>query len=99
VPDYPVLAQLWWENIAPAATGELSAQEAMDNLATAQDEVLGRLERAGAGGECGPQLNEERPAEEWFAEPGAPVPKLDDERGEPATVSYDELIAEWEASS
>jgi glycerol transport system substrate-binding protein len=99
VPDYPVLAQLWWENIAPAATGEISAQEAMDNLAAAQDDVLGRLERAGAGGECGPQLNEERPAEEWFAEPGAPVPKLDDERGTPVTVSYDELIAEWEAST
>ncbi|MDY7100139.1 MAG: ABC transporter substrate-binding protein [Actinomycetota bacterium] len=99
VPDYPVLSQLWWENIAPAATGEVTAQEAMDNLAAAQDDVLARLERAGAGGECGPQLNEERPAEEWLAEDGAPVPELDDERGEPETVGYDELLATWEDES
>jgi glycerol transport system substrate-binding protein len=45
------LAQLWWENIAPAASGEISAQEAMDDLAAAQDEVLGRLERAGSDSE------------------------------------------------
>jgi glycerol transport system substrate-binding protein len=99
VPDYPVLSQLWWENIAPAATGEVTAQEAMDNLAAAQDDVLARLERAGAGGDCGPQLNEERSAQEWLSEDGAPVPELDDERGEPETVSYDELIETWEQDS
>ena len=97
VPDYPALSQLWWENIAPAAAGEVTAQEAMDSLAAAQDDVLGRLERAGVGGDCGPQLNEERTAEEWFDEPGAPVPALADERGEPETVSYDELILSWES--
>lgn len=99
VPDYPALAQLWWENIAPAATGEVTAQEAMDNLAEAQDEVLGRLERAGVGGDCAPQLNEEQDAEVWLEQPGAPVPELDDERGEPETVPYDELIQTWEADA
>ena len=97
VPDYPALAQLWWENIAPAAAGEVSAQEAMDNLAEAQDEVLSRLERAGIGGDCAPQLNEEEDPQFWLDEPGAPVPELEDERGEPETVAYDELIQSWEA--
>jgi len=99
VPDYPALAQLWWENIAPAAAGEVNAQEAMDNLAEAQDEVLGRLERAGVGGDCAPQLNEEQDAQIWLDEPGAPVPELEDERGDPETVPYDELIQTWEADA
>jgi glycerol transport system substrate-binding protein len=98
VPDYPKLAQLWWENIAPAVTGEVSAQEAMDNLAEAQDDILGRLERGEVGGECGPRLNEERDPEYWLDQPGAPVPQLEDERGEPETIPYDELIAQWEAT-
>jgi glycerol transport system substrate-binding protein len=98
VPDYPKLAQLWWENIAPAVSGEVSAQEAMDNLAEAQDDILSRLERAGVGGDCGPRLNEERDAEYWYDQPGAPVPELADERGEPATIPYDELVAQWEAT-
>jgi glycerol transport system substrate-binding protein len=95
VPDYPKLAQLWWENIAPAATGDVTAQQAMDNLAKAQDDVLGRLERSGVGGNCGPKLNEERDAQYWLDQPGAPVPKLDDEKGTPKTVNYDELVASW----
>jgi glycerol transport system substrate-binding protein len=96
VPDYPKLAQLWWENIAPAVTGDVTAQEAMDNLAEAQDDVLSRLERGEIGGDCGPRLNDERDPEYWLDQPGAPVPQLPDERGEPQTISYDELIAQWE---
>jgi glycerol transport system substrate-binding protein len=95
VPDYPKLAQLWWESIAPAVTGDVTAQQAMDNLAKSQDDVLARLERSGVGGSCGPKLNEPRDARYWFDQPGAPVPKLDDERGQPRTVSYDELLKSW----
>jgi glycerol transport system substrate-binding protein len=98
VPDYPKLAQLWWENIAPAATGDVSAQQAMDNLAKAQDDVLGRLERSNVGGNCGPKLNEERDPSYWLDQPGAPVPKLADERGTPKTLSYDALLATWAAT-
>ena len=46
VPDYPKLAQLWWPNVAEAVTGEKTPQEAMDNLAKQQDDILARLERA-----------------------------------------------------
>ncbi|MEW9547403.1 ABC transporter substrate-binding protein [Nonomuraea sp. NPDC050783] len=95
VPDYPKLAQLWWQNVATAVTGETTPQQSMDNLARQQDEILSRLERRGYGGACAPKLNPERPAQYWLDQPGAPVPKLADERGKPATLDYDKLIAQW----
>ncbi|WP_406673478.1 ABC transporter substrate-binding protein [Nonomuraea sp. N2-4H] len=100
VPDYPKLAQLWWQNVATAVTGETTPQQSMDNLARQQDEILSRLERLsrerqGYGGQCAPKLNPERPAQYWLDQPGAPVPKLADERGKPQTVDYDKLIATW----
>jgi glycerol transport system substrate-binding protein len=96
VPDYPKLAQLWWQNVAQAVTGEVSAQEAMDSLAQQQDDVMARLERAGIQGECGPKLNEPREAEYWLNQPGAPKPKLDNEKPQGMTVSYDELVKSWQ---
>ncbi len=97
VPDYPKLAQLWWQNIATAVTGETTAQGSMDNLARQQDEILSRLERLKYGGECAPKLNPERDAQYWFDQPGAPVPKLADERGKPETLDYDKLLATWKS--
>jgi glycerol transport system substrate-binding protein len=95
VPDYPKLAQLWWQNIGDAATGAKSPQEAMDSLAEAQDEVLSRLERAGIQETCGPKLNEPRDPQYWLDQPGAPKAELEDEKGEPKTVDYDELVKSW----
>ena len=95
VPDYPKLAQLWWANIASAVSGEVTPQEAMDALAEAQDTVLERLARHGVLGECGPALNEPRDAAEWLAEPGAPKPKLANEKPQGETVAYEDLIAAW----
>ena len=40
VPDYPKLAQLWWQNIGDASSGAKTPQAAMDSLAAAQDSVL-----------------------------------------------------------
>src|SRR6056297_1252466 len=96
VPDYPRLAQLWWQNIGDAMSGAKTAQEALDALCEAQEAVLERLERAGVQGDLGPVLNEERDAEYWFNQPGAPFPKLENEEEEPMTVSYDELIQSWQ---
>ncbi|MEV6153365.1 ABC transporter substrate-binding protein [Nonomuraea sp. NPDC052129] len=95
VPDYPKLAQLWWQNVATAVTGETTAQQSMDNLAKQQDDILSRLERR--GGNCAPKLNPERDAQYWLDQPGAPAPKLADERGKPATLDYDKLIAQWKS--
>ena len=58
--------------------------------------MLERLERAGIQGDIGPKLNEEMDAEHWFAQEGAPYPKLENEDEEPKTVSYDELIQSWQ---
>ena len=95
VPDYPKLAQLWWQNIGDAMSGAKTPQEALDALCADQEKVLARLERAGIQGDIGPKLNEERDAEYWFAQPGAPYAKLANEDEAPKTVSYDELIASW----
>lgn len=67
----------------------------MDALCEAQEKVLSRLERAGVQGELGPKLNEEQDPEYWLSQPGSPKQKLDDERGKPETVAYDELIKSW----
>jgi glycerol transport system substrate-binding protein len=95
VPDYPKLAQLWWRFISEAANGGSTPQEALDGLAAAQDDIMARLERAGVQGECGPKLNEERDAEYWLSQPGAPKAKLDNEKPQGETVAYDELIKSW----
>ncbi len=67
----------------------------MDALCAEQEKVLERLERAGVQGDIGPKLNEEQSAEFWFDQPGAPKRKIPDEKEQPITVSYDELIASW----
>lgn len=95
VPDYPRLAQLWWQYIGEAAAGEVDAQTAMDNLAAAQDQVMARLERSGIQGDLGPVLNEERDPEYWLAQEGAPWPKLENEKPQGVTVDYEELLQAW----
>ena len=97
VPDYPKLAQLWWEHVANAVSGEVTAQQAMDALAAAQDRMLQRLERHGTLGACGPELNEPREAEYWLSQPGAPKARLSNEKPAGETVPYDELLKQWEA--
>jgi glycerol transport system substrate-binding protein len=98
VPDYPKLAQLWWQNVAQAVTGEKTPQAAMDNLAAEQDRVMQRLERAGVQKRCGPKLNDKRDPEYWLSQPGAPKPKLANEKPQGETIPYDELIKTWEKS-
>ncbi|QGZ31508.1 ABC transporter substrate-binding protein [Stutzerimonas stutzeri] len=96
VPDYPRLAQLWWQYIAEAASGDKTPQQALDGLAEAQDTMMARLERANVQPKCGPKLNEPRDPEYWLSQPGAPKPKLENEKPQGQTVSYDELIKSWE---
>ena len=95
VPDYPKLAQLWWQNIGEAVSQEVSVDQAMDNLAEEQDKVLARLERSGVQGDCGPKLNEEKGAEYWLSQPGSPKAKLENEKPKGETVSYDALLEAW----
>ena len=103
VPDYPKLAQLWWQNIGDASSGAKTPQAAMDALAAAQDSVLERLEKSGVQGECGPKLNPKQTAEYWFAKAEkdgtiAPQRKLANEKPKGETVDYDTLIKSWPAT-
>lgn len=95
VPDYPRMAPLWWENLAPAVSGDISAQEALDNLAGDLDNIMARLARAKIFSTYEPVLNEEVDPEEWLSKPGAPKAKLDDEMPQGTTVPYDEMMEEW----
>jgi len=95
VPDYPKLAQLWWQNIGEAVAGEVTVDTAMDNLAAEMDRVLERIARSGTQGECGPKLNEEIDEKSWLERPGSPKAKLANEKPQGETVKYDDLIKAW----
>ncbi|MES2914895.1 MAG: ABC transporter substrate-binding protein [Pseudomonadota bacterium] len=96
IPDYPKMAQLWWQNIGDAMSGDKTPQEALDALCVEQEKVLERLERAGVQGDIGPKLNEEQDPQVWLDAPGSPVAKLENEKPMGETISYDELIKSWQ---
>ncbi len=96
VPDYPKLAQLWWQNIGDALSGDKTPQEALDSLCAEQEKVMERIERSGVQGDIGPKLNEPQDPSVWLSDTVAPRKKLADERGQPMTVPYDELIKSWQ---
>ncbi|MFC3853514.1 ABC transporter substrate-binding protein [Salinispirillum marinum] len=98
VPDYPRLAPLWWQNLAPAVSGEVSPQEALDNLAAAIDNTMMRLARANVFSQYAPVMNPERDPEYWLAQPGSPKPRLANEKEPGRTRPYDELMADWMAA-
>ncbi len=102
VPDYPKLAQLWWQNIGDVNSGAFTPQEAMDRLAEQMDQVMARMqqadERAGTYGGCGPRLNEEMDAAAWLGKPGGPKALLANEKPQGETIPYDELVARWSAN-
>ncbi|MDN5568466.1 MAG: ABC transporter substrate-binding protein [Paracoccus sp. (in: a-proteobacteria)] len=96
VPDYPRLAQLWWQNIGDASSGAKTSQEALDALCEQQESVLERLERSGVQGDLGPKLNEPQDPQIWLDQEGAPKPKLDNEKPAPVTIAYEDLIKRWQ---
>ena len=46
VPDYPKLAQIWWQQIGDVNSGAFTPQEAMDRLASEMDQVMARMQAA-----------------------------------------------------
>ncbi len=98
VPDYPKLAQLWWQNIGDVNSGTFTPQEAMDRLAEQMDQVMARMqaadEKAKVYGGCGPRLNEPKDPSEWIGKGGAKA-KLKNEKPKGETISYDELVKRW----
>jgi glycerol transport system substrate-binding protein len=94
VPDYPKLAQLWWQNVGEAVSGEVTVSTARNNLAREQDRVLQRIQRANVQGECGPKLNPKKDESYWLNKPGSPKAKVN-EKPQGETVDYDGLIKAW----
>jgi glycerol transport system substrate-binding protein len=94
VPDYPKLAQLWWQNVGEAVSGEVTVDSAMDNLAKEMDKVMMRLERAKVHKVAGPKLNKEMDESHWLNKPGAPKAKVN-EKPQGETLNYDDLIKAW----
>ena len=99
VPDYPKLAQIWWQQIGDVNSGAFTPQEAMDRLAGEMDQVMARMQAVDEAGNvyggCGPRLNEEKDPSEWLGKPDGPKAKLDNEKTQGETVKYDELIKRW----
>ncbi len=102
VPDYPKLAQIWWQQIGDVNSGAFTPQEAMDRLASEMDQVMARMqvadERANVYGGCGPRLNKERDPSYWLNKAGSPKPKLKNEKPQGETVNYDILVKRWQSS-
>ncbi len=98
VPDYPKLAQIWWQQIGDVNSGAFTPQQAMDRLAEEMDLVMSRMqaadESANVYGGCGPRLNEPKDASEWLGKGGAKA-KIDNEKPQGETIAYDELIKQW----
>ena len=91
VPHYPALSGLWWSTIARALSGELSPQEAMDELARAQDEMMAKMKL----NKYSPQLNPVVDGEYWLSQLGAPKPEIPG-RPRPETMTYDQMLMMWE---
>jgi glycerol transport system substrate-binding protein len=99
VPDYPKLAQLWWQQIGDVNSGAFTPQEAMDRLAAEMDLVMSRMQAADEAnntyGGCGPRLNEEKDPSEWLGKENGPHAKLENEKEKGQTIAYDELVKRW----
>jgi glycerol transport system substrate-binding protein len=99
VPDYPKLAQLFWENIGDVNSGAFTAQQAMDRLAAQMDDVMARMQAVDESNhvyhDCGPRLNPESDPAKWLSNDHAPWAKLDNEKPKGETIAYDELIKRW----
>jgi len=99
VPDYPKLAQLFWENIGDVNSGAFTPQQAMDRLADQMDDVMARMQAADEKSKvyhgCGPRLNPKSDPSKWLSTEHAPWAKLDNEKPKGETIAYDELIKRW----
>ena len=92
VPDYPKLAQIWWQQIGDVNSGAFTPQQAMDRLAEEMDLVMSRMEAADKAnktyGGCGPRLNKPTDASAWLNKKGSPKAKRN-EKPQGKTVPYE----------
>lgn len=102
VPDYPKLAQLWWQQIGDVNSGAFTPQKAMDRLAEEMDQVMARMqeadEKAKTYGGCGPRLNKPVDPKQWLGKPDGPKAKLANEKPKGVTMAYEEIVKRWAAT-
>ncbi|MBH9578179.1 ABC transporter substrate-binding protein [Inhella proteolytica] len=98
VPDYPELAELWWQHVGMASEGRVGAQQALDDLAEAMDASLARLARS-QNGPCAPRLRERLSEAQWQTLPGAARPRLANEKPPGRTIAYERLLRMWQFGS
>jgi glycerol transport system substrate-binding protein len=100
VPDYPKLAQVWWQQIGDVNSGAFTPQEAMDRLAGEMDQIMARMqsadEKQNVYGGCGPRLNPEVDAAQWLGKEDGPAAKLENEKEPGQTIAYEEIIKRWQ---
>ena len=104
MPDYPKLAQLWWQNIADAVVRREDAAAGDGRARRSAGRGAGRLEKSGVQGDCGPKLNPKRDRCSTGSSKAkkdgniAPQPKLANEKPKGETIDYDTLIKTWPAT-
>jgi glycerol transport system substrate-binding protein len=100
VPDYPKLAQIWWQQIGDVNSGAFTPQQAMDRLAEEMDLVMSRMQAADEAnktyGGCGPRLNEPKDPSEWLGKEDGPKAKIENEKEPGVTVAYEDIIKRWQ---
>jgi len=100
VPDYPKLAQVWWQQIGDVNSGAFTPQQAMDRLAGEMDQIMARMqaadEKQNVYGGCGPRLNPEVDAAQWLGKEDGPAAKLENEKEPGETIAYEEIIKRWQ---
>ena len=100
VPDYPKLAQLWWQQIGDVNSGAFTPQEAMDRLAQEMEQVMARMEAADKAnntyGGCGPRLSEPKDPSEWLGKADGPKAKLENEKEQGETIAFEEIVKRWQ---
>jgi glycerol transport system substrate-binding protein len=100
VPDYPKLAQLWWQQIGDVNSGAFTPQEAMDRLAEEMEAVMARMEAADKAnntyGGCGPRLAEAKDPSEWLGKADGPKAKLENEKVAGETMAYEDIVKRWQ---
>jgi glycerol transport system substrate-binding protein len=99
VPDYPKLAQIWWQQIGDVNSGAFTPQQAMDRLAEEMEITMSRMEAADKAnntyGGCGPRLSEPKDAAAWLGTENGPKAKIENEKEAGQTIAYDEIIKAW----
>lgn len=90
VPDYPLLSNYWWPEIAQAIEGDITPQQAMDNIAEQMDNAMSQMQMS----RFSPKLNPSQSPNYWLAQSGSP--KTERPPQQPVTVAYDELLLQWE---